>query len=146
MLIFERIGDLPSITLKQSQRQTREAAGGLGVHEIRKGPPVDMPPHTRILTHTDVTYAVYGRSLRGCPVARDKNTHASPYVRALPHTLALYLLNDAVYLRIFIYKGTKTKLGSVCRAHQMQSNGPTLRSLANFHIELEPFCCSLTAA
>ena len=56
------------------------------------------------------------------------------------------LLNDAVYLGIFIYKGTKTKLGSVCRVDQMQSNGPTLRSLANFHIELEQFCCSLTAA
>ena len=56
------------------------------------------------------------------------------------------LLNDAVYLRIFIYKGTKTKLGSVFKADQMQSNGPTLRSLANFHIELEQFCCSLTAA
>ena len=55
-------------------------------------------------------------------------------------------LNDAVYLRFFIYKGTKTKLGTVCRADQMQSNGPTLRSLANFHIELEQFCCSLTAA
>ena len=37
------------------------------------------------------------------------------------------------------------KLGSVCRAYQAQSNGPTLRSLANFHIELEQFCCSLRA-
>ena len=56
------------------------------------------------------------------------------------------LLSDAVCLRIFIYNGTKTKLGSVCRADQIQSNGPTLRSLANFHIELEQFCGSLTAA
>ena len=49
-----------------------------------------------------------------------------------------------MYLRFFIYKETKTKLGSVCRADQAQSNGPTLRSLANFHIDLEQFCCSLT--
>ena len=49
-------------------------------------------------------------------------------------------------LRIFIYKGPKTKLGSVCRADRAQSNGLliTLRPLANFHIELEQFCCSLT--
>ena len=50
------------------------------------------------------------------------------------------------YFRIFIYKGPKMKLGSVCRADQAQFNGPTLRSLANFHIELEQFSCSLTAA
>ena len=56
------------------------------------------------------------------------------------------LLNDAVYLRIFIYKGTKKKLSSVCRAHQIQSNGPTLRSPANFNIEFEQFCCSITVA
>jgi hypothetical protein len=31
------------------------------------------------------------------------------------------------------------KLGSVCRADRAQSNGPTMRSLANFHIELEQF-------
>ena len=37
-----------------------------------------------------------------------------------------------MYLRSFIYKGTKTKLGSVCRVDQMQSNGSTLRSPANF--------------
>ena len=43
------------------------------------------------------------------------------------------------------HKGTRTKLGSVCRADQMQSNGPILRSLANFNIELEQFRCSLTA-
>ena len=30
-------------------------------------------------------------------------------------------------------------LGSVCRADQMQSNGPILMSLANFHIDLEQF-------
>ena len=54
--------------------------------------------------------------------------------------------NAAVYLGIFIYKGTKTKLGSVCRADRAQSNGPTLRSLATFHIEFEQFRCSLTAA
>ena len=56
-----------------------------------------------------------------------------------------YLLNDAVYLRIFIYNGTKMKLGSLCKADRAQSNGPTLGSLANFNIELEHFCCSLTA-
>ena len=55
------------------------------------------------------------------------------------------ILNDAVYLRIFMYIGTKTELGSVCRADQMLSNGLTLRSLANFNFELERFCCSLTA-
>ena len=38
------------------------------------------------------------------------------------------------------------KLGSVCRADQMQSNGLTLRPRANFHVEVEQFCCSLTAA
>ena len=57
-----------------------------------------------------------------------------------------YLLNAAVCLRIFIYKGPKTKLGSVCRADRAQTNGSILRPLANFHIELEQFCCSLTAA
>ena len=36
------------------------------------------------------------------------------------------------------------KLGSACRADRAQSNGPILRSLANFHIELEQFCFSLT--
>ena len=46
----------------------------------------------------------------------------------------------------FHFKGPKMKLGSVCRADQAQSKGPTLRSLANFNIELEKFCCSLTAA
>ena len=58
----------------------------------------------------------------------------------------LKLLNAPVCLRIFIYKVPKMELGSVCRAHRAQSNGLTLRSLANFHIELEQFCCSLTAA
>ena len=38
----------------------------------------------------------------------------------------------------------KTKFVSMRRADQMQSNGPFLRSLAIFNIELEPFCCSLT--
>ena len=38
------------------------------------------------------------------------------------------------------------KFGSVCRADRAQSNGPALRSLANFNIESEQFCCSLTAA
>ena len=56
------------------------------------------------------------------------------------------LLNDAVYLRISIYKGAKMNLCSVCRADRAQSNGPAMRSLANFYIELEQFCCSLTAA
>ena len=56
------------------------------------------------------------------------------------------LLNAAVCLRIFIYKGPTTKLGSRCRADRAQSNGPTLSSLANFPIELEQFCCSITAA
>ena len=56
------------------------------------------------------------------------------------------LLNAVVFLRIFIYNGAKMKLGSVCRADQAQSNCSTIRSLANFHIELEQFCCSLTAA
>ena len=37
------------------------------------------------------------------------------------------------------------KLGSVDRADRVQSNGSTIMSLANFHIELEQFCCSLTA-
>ena len=37
------------------------------------------------------------------------------------------------------------KLGSVCGEEQMQSNGPTLRSAANFYAELERFCCSPTA-
>ena len=37
------------------------------------------------------------------------------------------------------------KLGSVYRVHQMQSDVQTMRSLANFHTELEQFCCSLTA-
>ena len=40
-----------------------------------------------------------------------------------------------MFLRIFIYKGTKMKLGSVCRADQMQFNGPTLRSQTNFYGE-----------
>ena len=31
------------------------------------------------------------------------------------------------------------KYGSVCRADRTQSNGSTLRCLANFHIELEQF-------
>ena len=35
---------------------------------------------------------------------------------------------DRSYLRTFIYKGTKTKWCSVCRADRAQSNGPTLRS------------------
>ena len=48
-------------------------------------------------------------------------------------------------LGIFIYKGTKMKLGSVWRADQRQSNGPTLRSQTNFYVELERFCCSPTA-
>ena len=56
------------------------------------------------------------------------------------------LLNDVVNLRIFINKGTKVKLSSGCGADQMQSKGATLRSLANFNIELEQFCFSLTAA
>ena len=34
-------------------------------------------------------------------------------------------------------------LGSVCRADRAQSNGPTLRPLANFHIELEQFAVQL---
>ena len=43
------------------------------------------------------------------------------------------LLNAAVCLRIFIYTRPKIKLlvGSACRADQMQSNGPTFRSLPN---------------
>ena len=45
--------------------------------------------------------------------------------------------NAAVCLKIFIYKGPKMKLGSVGRADRAQSNDPVLRSLANFHIELE---------
>ena len=36
------------------------------------------------------------------------------------------------------------KLASVCRADRAQSNGSFMRSLANIHIELEKFCCSLT--
>ena len=51
-----------------------------------------------------------------------------------------------VYLRTFIYKWTQTKLGSVCRADQMQFKDPILRSVAKFNIELEQFCWSLTAA
>ena len=35
------------------------------------------------------------------------------------------------------------KLGSACRADRAQSNGPTVRSLANFHIELEKFAVHL---
>ena len=62
------------------------------------------------------------------------------------HGLPSMPKSHAVCLRIFIYKGPKMKFGSVCRADRAQSNGPTLRSLANFHIELEQFCCSLTAA
>ena len=53
------------------------------------------------------------------------------------------LLNAAVCSTFFIYKGTKMKLGSTCRADRAQSSGPTIRSLANFYIELEQFCCSL---
>ena len=49
-------------------------------------------------------------------------------------------------LRIFFYKETEIKIGSVCRADRGQSNGSTIRSLGSFHIELEQFCCSLTAA
>ena len=45
-------------------------------------------------------------------------------------------------MKIFICEGTKMKLGSVCRAGRAQSNGPAMRSLANFHIELEQFCCA----
>ena len=48
-------------------------------------------------------------------------------------------LNAAVCLRICINKGSKMKLCSVCRADRAQSNGPTVRSLANFHIEVEQF-------
>ena len=55
------------------------------------------------------------------------------------------LLNAALCLRNFIYKGPKMKSCSACRPDQAQSNGPTLRSVANFHIELEQFSCSLTA-
>ena len=44
-----------------------------------------------------------------------------------------------------MYKGPKIKLGSVRRADRAQSNGPTLRSLTNFNIELEQFDCLLTA-
>ena len=46
----------------------------------------------------------------------------------------------------FTCKGPKIKLGSVRRADRAQSNGSTKRSLANFHIELEQFRCSLRAA
>ena len=33
------------------------------------------------------------------------------------------------------------KLDSCCRERKMQFSGPILRSLANFYIELEQFCC-----
>ena len=67
------------------------------------------------------------------------------YTKNASHSYA-NLLNAAVCLRIFIYKGPRMKLCSVCGADRAQSNGPTLRPLANFHIELEQFCCSFTAA
>ena len=41
----------------------------------------------------------------------------------------------------FIFKEPKMKLGSVCKADRAQSNGPTLRSLASFHFELQQRCC-----
>ena len=60
--------------------------------------------------------------------------------------LPAQLLNASVCSTIFNYKGTKMKLDSMCRAYRAQFNGPIMMSQANFHIELEPFCCSLTAA
>ena len=56
------------------------------------------------------------------------------------------LLSAAVCLRIFIYKGSKITLGSVYRAVRAQSSGSHMWFLANFHIELEQLCRSLTAA
>ena len=38
------------------------------------------------------------------------------------------------------------KLGSCPRESKIQFSGPALRSLANFYIELEQFCCSLSVA
>ena len=38
------------------------------------------------------------------------------------------------------------KLYSCCREKEMQVSGPTLSSLAKFYIEIEQFCCSLSAA
>ena len=68
-----------------------------------------------------------------------------PFYTKTTHADSLQLLNAAVHLRFFIYKGAKIKLGSVCRAKNMSSNGSTPRSLANFYIELEQFCCSRSA-
>ena len=45
-----------------------------------------------------------------------------------------------------VYTGPKMKLGSCCRERKMQFSGPTLRSLANFNMELERFWCSLSVA
>ena len=59
--------------------------------------------------------------------------------------LPVSLLNAGVYLGTFIYKGAQMKLGSAYGTAQMQSNCPAFRSLANFHIEFELFCCPLTA-
>ena len=48
-------------------------------------------------------------------------------------------------LAFHVYKQPEMKLGSCCREIKMQLSCPTLRSLANFYIELEQFCCSLSA-
>ena len=79
--------------------------------------------------------------IRSCLAHRNGDLQPSDPKKLVPE-----LPNAAVCLRIFIYEGPKMKLCSVCREDRAQSNGPTLRSLANFHIELEQFCCSLTAA
>ena len=49
-------------------------------------------------------------------------------------------------LTSFVYQGSILKFGLSCGARKMQFSGATLRSLANFYVELERFCCPLSAA
>ena len=52
----------------------------------------------------------------------------------------------AVCLAFLVYKGPKMKRGICCiaRKKEVERSMPTLRSLANFWIELERFCLSLS--
>ena len=59
--------------------------------------------------------------------------------RSLPRFLFGLTTKCGCVFWIFIYKGNKMKLGSVCRAKQMLNTGLTPTSLANFYTELQRF-------
>ena len=64
----------------------------------------------------------------------------------LPEFFNYYMLLYIWHFSFTKDKVPKMKSGSCCRVSTMQFSSPSSRSFANFNIELEQFCCLLSAA